>query len=316
MRALVTGGAGFIGSHLVDWLVREGWDVVVVDRLDRGKKNIQHHLDTGAVELHVFDIGDLERLRSLMEGVDTVFHMAANADIRGGVKNTRVDLEENVIKTWNVLEAMRLQDVGEIVFASSAALYGDAAVIPTPEDYFPIQTSFYGASKLAGEGYIEAFSEAFGIKAWMYRFVSVVGERHPHGVTYDFVHKLRRNPRRLEILGNGKQKKSFLYVGDCVGGIMHGYRYGKDRVNIFNLGNEEYTTVDRVAEIVVEEMGLKDVEFVYTGGDRGWVGDAPMVFLSIEKMKKLGWKPEVGVEEAIRKTARWLIDNPGWYENP
>ncbi|MCD6461699.1 MAG: GDP-mannose 4,6-dehydratase [Thermoplasmata archaeon] len=172
---------------------------------------------------------------------------------------------------------------------------------------------FYGASKLAGEALIEAFSEAFGMRGWIYRFVSIVGERHPHGVTYDFVHELKRNPRVLEILGDGRQRKSYMYVGDCIEGIMCGYERGSERINIFNLGLEETVEVDRVAEIVVEEMGLKDVEFRHTGGDRGWVGDAPLVLLDVSRIKSLGWRPRLSVEEGIRRTARWLLDNPGYY---
>jgi len=314
MRAIVTGGAGFIGSHIVDYLMERGHEVTVIDNMLTGHPEfIRHHLDSKNFTFVKMDLHNFRGVREIFEGRDIVFHLAANADIRHGLEDTYRDLDRNLLTTYNVMEAARLNDIKEVVFSSSSAIYGEAKVVPTPEDYFPIQNSFYGASKLAGEAFIEAFSEGYGIKSWIFRYVSIVGERHPHGVTYDFVKKLKENPKELEILGDGTQRKSFLHVDDCVNGIMYAYEHSKERVNIFNLGTEEFTTVRNVADIVTDEMGLKDVRYRFTGGDRGWVGDAPMVFLSIEKMKKLGWRPKVSIEEGIRRTVRWLLENPYIY---
>ena len=204
---------------------------------------------------------------------------------------------------------MRLNDIKEIAFSSSAAVYGEPQTFPTPETEELIQTSFYGASKLACEALIQAFCEAFGFRGWIFRFVSVVGERHPHGVTYDFYYKLKADPTKLEIIGDGTQRKSFIHVGDCVDGIMTAYQKAKEKVNIFNLGLEEYVDVKTLAGYVTDELGLKDVKYEYTGGSRGWVGDSPLVLLSIEKMKALGWYPKASIEEGVRRTIRWLREN-------
>jgi UDP-glucose 4-epimerase len=309
-RALVTGGCGFIGSHLIDDLLGRGCGVTNVDSMATGfEEFVSHHAGNPNFDNRTFDLKDKPRLVESMKGADVVFHFAANADIRRGLEDTFRDLERNVLTTHNVLEAMRLDDVKEIVFASSAAVYGEQARFPTPEDAPKSQTSFYGASKLSSEAFIEAFCEAYGMRCWMFRFVSVVGERHPHGVTFDFVRKLLANPRELEIFGNGKQRKSFLYVKDCVKGFMHAYQHAPGKVNVFNIGNVDTIEVNAVADAVVEEMGLKDVRYRYTGGDRGWIGDAPIVHLSIDRLRALGWEPTVGVEEGIRRTARWLMAN-------
>jgi UDP-glucose 4-epimerase len=255
------------------------------------------------------DILELDRLKTELAGFDVVFHFAANADIRRGLEDTWRDLEQNTIATYNILEAMRVNDIKKIVFASSAAVYGEPEVFPTPEDVPLIQTSFYGASKAASESLIQAFCEGFGFQSWIYRFVSVVGERHPHGVTYDFYHKLKNDPTRLEIIGDGTQRKSYMYIFDCIDGVMLGYEKGTEKVNIFNLGWEEYINVNKVADTVTDELGLSNVKYDYTGGSRGWVGDSPLVHLSIEKIKKLGWQPKVSCEEGIRRTVRWLKEN-------
>ncbi|MBI5001392.1 MAG: NAD-dependent epimerase/dehydratase family protein [Euryarchaeota archaeon] len=313
--AFVTGGCGFIGSHLIDRLLADGCSVSNVDSLATGvKEYVAHHDGNKSLKNHYFDLKDLAKVEGAMAGCDTVFHFAANADIRRGLDDTFRDLERNVITTYNVLESMRKHDVKDIVFASSAAVYGDQKTFPTPEDAPKTQTSFYGASKLSCEAFIEAFCEAYGMRSWMFRFVSVVGERHPHGVTYDFVKKLLANPRELEIFGDGRQRKSFLHVQDCVDGFMHAHKHAKGKVNVFNIGNVDTITVSRVADIIVEEMGLKGVRFNYTGGDRGWIGDAPVVHLSIQRLRVLGWEPKIGVEEGIRRTARWLLANKWIYD--
>jgi UDP-glucose 4-epimerase len=310
MKAIVTGGAGFIGSHLVDRLLSEGYDVKVIDNLSTSTdKHLQAHYNNKHFKFVNLDIIDLDGLKREFARYDVVFHFAANADIRRGLTDTKRDLEQNTIGTYNVLEAMRLNDIKEILFASSAAVYGEPETFPTPEDVHLIQTSFYGASKLGGESLIEAFCEGFSFRGWIFRFVSVVGERHPHGVTYDFYHKLKKNSTKLEIIGDGTQRKSYMYIGDCIDGIMLAYKNASEKVNIYNLGWEEYINVKRVADIITDELGLQDVKYEYTGGSRGWVGDSPLVHLSIEKLKALGWQPKVSCEEGIRKTVRWLREN-------
>ena len=310
MKAIVTGGAGFLGSHIVDYLLGHGHEVKVIDNLSTSTdKYLKQHFDNEHFKFTKLDILNLEQLKQEFAGFDIVFHLAANADIRHGLSDTYRDLEQNTIATRNVLEVMRINDVKKIVFSSSAAVYGEPEIFPTPEDCPLIQTSFYGASKLAGEAVIQAFCEGFGFQAWIFRFVSVVGERHPHGVTYDFYHKLKADPTKLEIIGDGTQRKSFIYVGDWVEGIMVALQKGSEKVNIFNLGLESYITVKNVADIVTDELGLQGIKYEYTGGSRGWVGDSPLVLLSIEKMKSLGWQPKFTSEEGIRRTVRWLKEN-------
>ena len=309
-KVLVTGGAGFIGSHIVDRLVDLKCKVTVIDNLSSGQKRfIQEHLKSKKISFSKSDLLNFKAVKRLMRGQDFVFHLAANADIRYGTANTKVDLEQNTIATYNVLEAMRLNNVKEIAFFSSSAIYGEPYIFPTPESFLPVQTSLYGASKLACEALIQAYCNLFGMKSWIYRSVSIVGERYQHGVVFDFMKKLNKNPHELEILGNGKQKKSFLYVKDCVNGIFTSVENAKDSVNIFNLGTEGHTTVDRVAQIITAQMGLKDVMFKYSGGERGWPGDQPFVYLAINKLKSLGWKQSVKTDEAIRRTVDWLKEN-------
>jgi len=304
----VTGGAGFIGSHMVDKLVELGCDVTVYDDLRTGQEKFLED-SRDKVELVKADVLDLERLRGAMKGRDFVFHFAANADVRGGVRDTRVDLDQNLIGTWNVLEAMRENGIKKIAFSSTSAIYGDPEVFPTPEDYKPIQTSMYGASKLAGEAYIEAYCEAFGLQAWIFRFVSFVGDRYTHGAIFDFVKKLREDPKKMEILGDGSQKKSYLYVKDGVEAMITAVSKADEKVNYYNLGNKEYLDVIKLADIVVEELGLKGVEYEYTGGKKGWVGDSPFVQLAVDKICGLGWEPTVSIEEGIRKTVQYLKEN-------
>ncbi|MCX6768502.1 MAG: NAD-dependent epimerase/dehydratase family protein [Candidatus Micrarchaeota archaeon] len=303
----VTGGAGFIGSHVVDELLAQGAKVTVIDNMRSGQpKVVEEHKRNGNYTFRKTDITDLEGLRGALKGTDFVFHMAANADIRGGMKNTRIDLDINTIGTYNVLEAMRANDVKGICFTSSAALYGEQKIIPTPEDAPLIQNSLYGASKLAGEALCQAFSEYYGMRNYIYRFVSIVGERYPHGCIIDFYRKLKKNPEELEVLGDGTQKKSFLYIKDCVSGVMAGIEKGKGTTNIFNLGNDYTIEISRVADIVIEEMGLK-AKKRYTGGKVGWKGDQPIVLLSTERIRALGWKPKTSIEEGIRRTVKYLV---------
>jgi len=311
-RALVTGGLGFIGSHLVDRLLEDGWRVVVLDSLLTGRRsNLAQHKGDPNLTVVEGDIRKLETVSKCSRGCDAVFHLAAHALMRVSLRDHRADLEHNIVGTLNVLESMVANDVPDFVFASTSALYGEAEVTPTPETYSGIQTSLYGAAKLAGEGYASAFAEFSPVKVWAYRFGTVLGERCRRGAIWDFTHKLLENPSELEILGNGRQSKDYMFVKDCVDGIMLGHERASARVNIFNLGLQEQTTVDQLADLVIEEMGLSKVKKSYTGGLRGWIGDNPVVYLSTRKIKGLGWKPKTSPAEAIRLTARWTLREVG-----
>lgn len=315
-KALVTGGLGFIGSHLVDRLLDDGWRVVVLDNLLTGRRsNLAQHKGNPRLKVVQGDIRDLETVSKCSRGCDAVFHLAAHALMRVSLRDHRADLEHNIVGTLNVLESMLANKVPDFVFASTSALYGEAEVTPTPETYSGIQTSLYGAAKLAGEGYASAFAEFSPIKVWAYRFGTVLGERCRRGAVWDFSHKLMENPKKLEILGDGRQSKDYLFVKDCVDGIILGYEKGSSRVNIFNLGLQEQTTVNELADLVIKEMGLSKVKKSYTGGARGWVGDNPVVYLSTKKIKGLGWKPETSPTHAIRLTARWTLREVGWQGN-
>lgn len=310
MKIVVTGGAGFIGSSIVDELVNREHYVVVYDNLSTGfKRHIERHLNSGRAEMVQADILDGVSLARAMEGASSVFHLAANADVRGGKNDRDVDLQQNIIGTHRVLEAMVKSGVENIVFTSSATVYGEPERFPTPEDYAPLQTSLYGASKLAAEAVIQAYSEYFGITSHVFRFVSWIGERYSHGVVFDFINKLRSNPEELEILGDGNQRKSYLHVEDGVRGIFEAVEGLRDLKNVLNLGHTDYMKVTDLAGIVCEEMGLKNVSFRYTGGVRGWLGDSPFVHLDISKIKGVGFTPRVTIEEGIRRTARYLLEN-------
>jgi UDP-glucose 4-epimerase len=314
MKALVTGGAGFIGSHLVDRLLVDGHSVTVIDNFSCGtRKNLRFSNSLSSTRLRIANV-DITHAKKVNKAFsedkyDAVFHLAAQADVRRSLLGFKGDLDNNVVGTLNILEAMKKYGVNDLVFASSSAVYGEATVRPTPEDYSPIQTSLYGASKLACEAFAEAYTEFTPIKLWAFRFANVIGERCQRGVVGDFVRKLLKNPKELEILGDGKQSKEYLYVKDCINGMMTGHLRSSEKVNIFNLGVNRQTIVDEVASIVIEEMKLKNVKRKYTGGNRGWIGDNPIVELSLKKIKDLGWNAEVSSEEAIRRTARWNIEN-------
>jgi UDP-glucose 4-epimerase len=309
MRALVTGGAGFIGSHLVDRLVARGYDVSVADNLSSGVLQfIQGHIDAGAVSFHNIDLKDLDSLKPVMEGIDMVFHLAANPDIRLGTRITDTDLKEGTIVTYNVLEAMRLAGVEKIAFASSSVVYGEDAPMPTPENHGPcIPISLYGASKQAGEGLIGSWVGTFGLQAWIFRFANIIGERGTHGVIFDFIHKLKADPNRLEVLGNGLQEKSYMEVGDCVDAILHVVDKTDDRLNLYNLGSSDTCSVRNIAAIVIRETGCEGASIDYTGGDRGWAGDIPKAMLAINRLEDLGFTVNYDSEEAVAHTTRVLI---------
>jgi UDP-glucose 4-epimerase len=312
-KALVTGGLGFIGSHLVDKLLADHWEVVVLDSQLTGRKsNLSHHRSNRALKIVEGDIRNRRTVGQASKGCDAVFHFAAHALMRVSQNDPSADIDYNFTGTMNVLDAAVQNSVPDFVFASTSALYGESKVIPTPEDYSGVQTSFYGAAKLAGEAFASALVQFYPLKFWAFRFGTVLGERCRRGAIWDFEHKLMENPRQLEILGNGKQVKDYLYVKDCVDGVILGYEKGADPVNIFNLGLTEKTKVDDVADIVIEVMGLSRVAKKYTGGPRGWKGDNPVVQLSTEKILSLGWRPKVSARDAVRTTAEWTANELGW----
>jgi len=310
---LVTGGAGFIGSHLVDALVSNGKTVRVLDNFSSGRMEfLSQHEGSGKIEVVKADLLDSDSVRGAMAGVDVVHHMAANPDIRLGTTVTDTDLKQGTVATYNVLEAMRLEDVGQISFSSSSAVYGEADVMPTPETYGPIKPiSLYGASKLASEALITAWCGTFGAKSWIHRFANIVGPRGTHGVIYDFIHKLKADPSRLEVLGNGLQEKSYMSAHDCVQAMVHLIDNTGSDVNLYNLGTGDTCSVRKIAEIVIEESGFEGVSIDYTGGDRGWAGDVPKTSLNVDNLFDTGFRPEMMSEDAIRHTANALISEIG-----
>jgi UDP-glucose 4-epimerase len=310
-KAFVTGGAGFIGSHVVDALLAAGAQVVVYDNFCTGHRSFLPA--DGRADLQVVrgDVLNAPALQAAMSGCDFVFHFQANADVRGGRDNTRVDLEQNTLATWNVLEAMRKLEIKGLAFASSATVYGEPETFPTPEDCAPLQTSLYGASKFACEAMIQAYGEYYGIRSFTYRFVSWIGERYTHGVIFDIMKKLAADSSRLPLLGDGTQQKSYLYVKDGVNGILRGIQAASGHKNIFNLGHDDFLTVVQLVGIVLDELGLKGVPLEFAGGKRGWLGDSPLVHLDTSRLKQLGWRPDTSIEEGIRRTVRYLVANPG-----
>lgn len=317
MRALVTGGAGFIGSHLIDRLVGRGDEVVVLDNFSSGDEAfLSHHETGGKVTVVKGDLCQPSDVKRAMEmDIDCVFHLAANPDIRLGTRVTDTDLNQGTVATYNILEAMRLCGVKKIAFASSSVVYGEDAPLPTPENHGPcLPISLYGASKQAGEGLISSWVGTFGFQAWLFRFANIIGARGTHGVIFDFIHKLKKDPSRLEVLGNGLQEKSYMEVGDCVDGILHVMQTTDDPVNLFNLGSHDTASVRRIAEIVVEVTGCHDATIEYTGGDRGWAGDIPRARLAIDKMLETGFDVKMNSEDAIRHTATVLLEEIGLEE--
>lgn len=310
MQALVTGAAGFIGSNLVDALVQSGHSVIGFDDFSTGQiEFLQPALRAGCFRLECGDALDLPRLTQVMAGCDFVFHLAANADVRFGLQHPRKDLDQNVIATWNVLEAMRANGVERIAFASTGSVYGEPSVFPTPESApFPIQTSLYAASKLAAEALISAYCEGFGIQAFIFRFVSILGERYTHGHVLDFYRQLRLHPEYLDVLGNGRQRKSYLYVKDCVSAIFAALNTAGARVNILNLGLDEYCEVRDSIGWIAAHLGVTP-EIRYAGGERGWIGDSPFIFLDCSRIRQLGWTPELTIRQGVVRTLEFLQHN-------
>jgi len=310
---LVTGGAGFIGSHLVDALMTSSAEVRVIDNLSSGTiDNIRCWLGNDSFEFIKGDLLNKNDLKRATEGCEIVFHLAANPEVKLGSSAPEIHFEQNVVATYRLLESLRSSERLDLfVFTSSSTVYGEASEIPTPEDYGPLKPiSIYGASKIASEALISSYAYTYGFQAVICRLANIIGPRSRHGVIYDFINKLKNNPRKLEILGDGTQRKSYLYVEDFVSALSMILEKTRRKMEIFNIGSEDWVDVKTIAEIVTEEAGLKNVSFHFTGGvdgGRGWKGDVKYMLLSIEKLKSLGWKPKLNSFEAVKRTARTLL---------
>ncbi|MGA3267588.1 MAG: NAD-dependent epimerase/dehydratase family protein [Verrucomicrobiota bacterium] len=312
----VTGAAGFIGSNLVDRLLREGKNVVGWDNFSTGQREfLKSALDHPKFKLVEGDCLDLSALIRAMADCDFVFHLAANADVRYGLDHPHKDFQQNAVATFNVLEAMRDNGIKGIAFSSTGSVYGEAEIIPTPENHpFPVQTSLYAASKLACEGFIHAYCEGYGFEGYVFRFVSILGERYTHGHVLDFYKQLRAHPGQLHVLGDGTQRKSYLYVGDCLEAMLHVIGLGtakqaRHHVECYNLGTEEFVQVNNSIRFIAAALGLKP-KLEYSGGNKGWVGDNPFIFLDTKKVRATGWKTTVTIEQGIIRTLKWLQANP------
>ena len=311
-KACVTGGAGFIGSNLADELAARGWEVVVLDNFRTGRRQFLSVLRRyDRFTLVEGDVLDRDTLAKAVQGCDWVFHLQANADVRGGLDHPTRDLEQNTLGTSRVLEAMRAASVHRVLFSSTGSVYGEPSVFPTPENApFPTQTSLYGASKLAGEGLIAAYAHGYGITGVICRFVSVLGERYTHGHVFDFLRSLRSDPQRLHILGDGQQTKSYLYVKDCISAMLRAVDIhdGDTGSFIYNLGTDATVTVNESVATICNHLGLNP-ELEYSGGTRGWIGDSPLIHLDTSRIQSIGWSPTVSIQDALRKTVDWLISN-------
>ena len=307
---IITGCSGFIGSSMVDRLLELGHRVTGVDNLSTGQlRFLDSAINNQRFKFVEQDLLDLNKLKVSFKEADSVIHFAANADVRFGTDHPERDLEQNIICTFNVLEAMRANGIKEIAFSSTGSVYGEAKLIPTPEDAgFPVQTSLYGASKAAGEGLIAAYCEGYGFQSWIFRFVSILGERYTHGHVFDFYHKLKVDPSQLSVLGNGRQRKSYLYVQDCIDAILIAMDKAQDKVNIFNLGVDGYCEVNDSIGWICESLGVNP-RLEYAGGDRGWIGDNPFIYLDTTRIKALGWTPKHTIKEGVLKTVEYLKDN-------
>jgi UDP-glucose 4-epimerase len=310
LKILVTGAAGFIGSNLVDRLLADGHEVTGFDNFSTGQVEfLNAALRSPRFRLEHGDLLDTDTLDRAMVDAEFVFHMAANADVRFGTRHPRRDLEQNTIGTANVLEAMRERGVRRIAFPSTGSVYGEPSVFPTPEDApFPVQTSLYAASKLAAEAMIEAYCEGFGMEAHVFRFVSILGERYTHGHILDFYKQLREHAGHLDILGDGRQRKSYLYVQDCVDAMLLAIGRGAGKLNLYNLGTDEYCTVNDSIGWITEHLECAP-RLIYAGGERGWIGDSPFIFLDCSRVRALGWRPKLSIREAVVRTVDYLREN-------
>jgi UDP-glucose 4-epimerase len=317
-RVCVTGGAGFIGSNVAERLAERGLEVTILDDFSTGRREfLAGWAGAGNVRLIEGDVLDQTTLEDALEGCDWVIHLQANADLRCGLEHPRRDLEQNTIATANVLEAMRATGVKQIVFSSTGSVYGEPEIFPTPEDApFPIQTSLYAASKLAGEALIAAYASGFGFTGVICRFVSVLGERYTHGHVFDFYRALKRDPTRLRVLGDGRQEKSYMYVQDCVSALLLAAEHhaADPGAHIYNLGTDETLLVDQSVALIAAHLALAPA-VEHGGGRRGWVGDSPLIRLDTARMRALGWRPQLTIEQALARTLEWFDANPyAWHE--
>jgi len=307
-HVLVTGGAGFIGSHTADALIARGARVTVFDNFSTGFREFVPPRD--GLRVVEADLLDQARVDEAMRGVDFVFHLAANADIKDNLLDPRKCVDQNIIVTQNVLEAMRAAGVREIAFASTGSVYGESSVIPTPEDApFPVQTSIYATSKVAAEGLLTSYALGFGFRSWIFRFVSLLGPRYTHGHVIDFWRKLKGDPTRLHVLGNGKQQKSYLHISDCVAAMLVAVDRADAPISILNLGHNYWIEVDASIALIARTMGVTP-RLEYGGGERGWVGDSPKILLDTTRLRALGWAPTKSIEDSIVETLRFLMESP------
>jgi UDP-glucose 4-epimerase len=313
MKCFVSGGAGFIGSHLVDRLLEHGHHVTVFDNLTSGKREyIESHLEKHHFNFICGDLMDLDLVKSSIKSHDYIFHLAANPDAKLGIECTDLDLNQETIVTYNILEAMRIANIKRIIFSSSGTIYGETPILPLSEDYGPIlPISLYGAGKLASEGLISAFCNTFQMQSWIYRFSNIIGERATHGVIFDFINKLINSNTELEILGDGSQEKPYLYVKECIDAILFCIQHSNEKINLFNIGCDTSTSVNKIASLLIKEMGIKNVKLSYTGGDRGWPGDVPQVRFNCKKINDLGWKAKMSSDQAVQKTISLLLNELG-----
>ena len=309
-KVIVTGCAGFVGSTLSERLLADGYYVTGIDNFSTGKiqfvKNLRKYKK---FKLHKFDLLDEKKTNRIIKNHSAVFHFAANADVKDGLKHPKKDLEQNTIVTFNVLNNLRKNKIKKIIFSSTGSIYGEPKKFPTKEDYkFPVQTSLYGASKLASEGLIQAFSNGYGIKSYIFRFVSLFGKKYTHGHLFDFYKQLQTHPNKLYVLGNGLQKKSYLNISDCIDAMLLSLKKSNNLVNIFNLGLDEYITVNQSIKYKIKYLKLKP-RIIYAGGARGWVGDSPKIHLDINKIRKIGWKPKKNIEQSVVETLEYFKKN-------
>jgi UDP-glucose 4-epimerase len=314
-KVFVTGACGFIGSNLVDRLLKDGYKVVGWDNRSTGRiEFLNDALNNPNFTLIEGDNLNVSALSEAMIGCDVVFHLAANADVRFGLNHPSKDLNQNTIATFNVLTAMKERGIKKIIFSSTGSVYGESTVIPTPENAaFPIQTSLYGASKVACESMIQAYSEGYGFESYIFRFVSILGERYTHGHIFDFYKQLIEHPEYLNVLGDGTQRKSYLYVQDCVDAMLHVLSLKSEtKVNIYNLGTNEYVQVNDSVRFILEHLNLKP-EIRYSGGNKGWIGDNPFIFLDTVKIRKTGWNAKLTIKQGVISTLTWLQKNQWVY---
>ena len=312
LQVIVTGGCGFIGSHLVDELVKRGFFVTVIDDLSAGTDTrfLQQHIDAGDAEFIKYDIRNFNNLMELDNNYEAIFHLAAQPDVKVSVNNPRIDFEVNVHGTFNILELMRIKDIKKLIFAGSGGtVYGEAEIHPTPETYALSPISNYGAAKAASEMYCSSYSSLYGLQITTLRLGNIFGPRSNHGVMFDFFKKLKSNPKKLQILGDGSQTKTYLYIEDTIRAIMLLYEKLSPKYEAYNVSSAETISVNEIAKTIVEAMELQDVRFEYTGGKRGWKGDVPFTSMDISKIQKLGWKPLISIRDGIKRYVQWLQNN-------